>query len=77
MNAFKELLKSKANYVIIIHIGRQPDFQEFCVHSVLFCVVSPIILIKNFLFKTLGNKDGKCVIKKPDFTPQAFEVIIK
>ena len=56
MSAFGELLKGKANYVIIIHIGRQPDFQEFRAHSVLFCVVSPIILIKYFLLKTLGKK---------------------
>ena len=45
MSAFGELLKGKANYVIIKYIGRQLNF----VRTLFFCAVDPmIILIKYF-----------------------------
>ena len=74
-NALGELLKSEANYDVIVHIGKQPDFREFHAHSILLCCRS------HYFNKMLSAKDieknGKYVIKKPDLIPQAFDVIIE
>ena len=75
-NALGELLKTEANYDVIIYIGNQPDFQEFHAHSVLLCCRSHYFS-KLLSAKDIEKKDGKYIIKKPDITPQAFDIIIK
>jgi hypothetical protein len=73
ISGFRTAPKSEANYDVIIYIGKQPDVQEFRAHSVLLCCRS------HYFNQILSakEKDGNYVIKKPDITPQAFDVIIK
>src|ERR1051325_7893764 len=75
-DALGELLKTEANYDVIIYIGKKPDFQEFHAHFVLLCCRS-LHFSETLSAKDIEKKDGKCIIKKPDITPQAFDVIIK
>ena len=75
-DALGELLKTEANYDVIIYIGEKPDFQEFHAHSVLLCCRSHHFN-EILSAKDVEKKGGKCIIKKPDITPQAFDVIIK
>ncbi len=75
-SALGELLKSESNYDVIIYIGKQPDFREFRAHSVLLCCRSHYFN-KILSAKDIEKKNGKCIVKKPDITPQAFDVIIK
>ena len=76
IKALEELYKTEANYDVIIHIGEEPNFKEFHAHSNFLCCRSHYF--KSILSaKDITKKDGKYVIKNPNITPQAFDVIIK
>ncbi|RGB35317.1 hypothetical protein C1646_759488 [Rhizophagus diaphanus] len=74
--ALGQLLKTEEDYNVIIHIGEEPNFKEFHAHSnILRCrseYFSKIISSEN-----IERKDGKYIIKKPNISPQAFEIILK
>ncbi|GBC06618.1 hypothetical protein RclHR1_06980002 [Rhizophagus clarus] len=76
LKALEELLKTEANYDVIIHVGKKPDIKEFHAHSVFLCCRSDYF---NSILSTkdIIKRDGKFVIKMPNITPQAFDVIIK
>ncbi len=74
--ALGELLKTGANYDVTIYIGKESDYKEFHVHSILLCCRSDYFN-KILSAKDIETRDGKYVIKKPNITPHAFEIIIK
>src|SRR2546425_480103 len=68
--------KAKAVNDVIIYVGKESDFKEFHGNSKNLCSKS------NYFKKILSSediekKDGKFIIKKPNITPQVFDVIIK
>ena len=76
IKALEELLKTEVNYDVIIQIGEEPNFKEFHVHSNFLCCRSHYF--ESILSaKDIKKQDGKYVIKKPNITPQAFDIIIK
>ena len=75
-DALGELLKTEANYDVIINIGKKPDFRKFHAHSVLLCCRS-LHFNEILSAKDIEKKGGKYIINKPNITPQAFDVIIK
>ncbi|CAB4393405.1 unnamed protein product [Rhizophagus irregularis] len=74
--ALGQLLKIETDYNVIIHIGELPNFKEFHAHSnILRCrseYFDKILSAEN-----IEKKDGKYLIKKPNISPQAFNVILK
>jgi hypothetical protein len=75
--ALGQLLKSKTDYNVIIYVGEKPfNFKEFHVHSIILCCRSEYF---NKIFSTnnIEKKDGKYIIKKPNISPQAFDIILK
>ncbi|RGB35318.1 hypothetical protein C1646_759489 [Rhizophagus diaphanus] len=74
--ALGQLLKTEVDYNVIIHIGEEPNFKEFRAHSnILRCrskYFNKILSSEN-----IERKDGKYIIKKPNISPQAFEIILK
>ncbi|CAB4397411.1 unnamed protein product [Rhizophagus irregularis] len=74
--ALGQLLKTEEDYNVIIHIGEEPNFKEFHAHSnILRCrseYFNKILSSEN-----IERKDGKYIIKKPNISPQAFEIILK
>ena len=74
--ALGELLETEKNYDVIIYIGEKSDFKEFHAHSIFLSCRSDYFS-KILSVKDIEKKDGKYVIKKPNITPQAFDVIIK
>ena len=76
IKALEELLKTESKYDVIIHIGEKPDSKEFHAHSIFLSCRSDYFN-KILSAKDIEKKDGKYVIKKPNITPQAFEIIIK
>jgi len=74
--ALEELLQTETNYDVIVHVGKKPDYKEFCAHSILLCCRSDRFneILSN---KNIEKKDGKYLIKIPNITPQAFDIIIK
>ncbi|POG80879.1 hypothetical protein GLOIN_2v1471124 [Rhizophagus irregularis DAOM 181602=DAOM 197198] len=64
------------DYNVIIHTGEEPNFKEFHVHSIILRCRSEYF---NNLFSTenIEKRDGKYIIKRPNISPQAFDIIIK
>ena len=74
--ALRELLIAETNYDTIIHIGKEPNFKEFHVHSnILSCRSKHFNKILSA--ESIEKKDGKYIINKPNISPQAFDIIIK
>ncbi|RIA98221.1 BTB/POZ protein [Glomus cerebriforme] len=78
IKALEELLETEDNYDVIIHVGKIPNFKEFHMHA-----HSGILGCRSKYFNNLlsdnntQKQNGKYVINKQNFTPQAYEVIIK
>ncbi|RGB38003.1 hypothetical protein C1646_756248 [Rhizophagus diaphanus] len=76
LKVFKKLNKPNTKYDVIIHVGNEPDFKEFHADSKTLRKKSDyfdeILSIKN-----IEKKDEKHLVKKPNITPQIFDVIIK
>ena len=78
-DAFGQLLAKETDYNVIIHIGEEPNFKEFHAHSIILRCRSEYF-DKIFSAENIDNiekKDGKYIIKKPNISPQAFDVILK
>ena len=73
---YGQLLKAETNYNVIIHIGEEPNFKEFHAHSIILRCRSEYFN-KIFSAENIEKKDGKYVIKKPNLSPQAFDIILK
>lgn len=74
--AFEKLLQTEKDYNVIIYVGNEPNFKEVHAHSNVLCCRSEYF---NELFSTedIEKKDGKYILKKPNLTPQAVDVILK
>ncbi|GBC09563.1 hypothetical protein RclHR1_08990007 [Rhizophagus clarus] len=74
--ALGEILKAETDYDVIIQVGKESDFKEFHVHSIILRFRSEhfneILSAENIM-----KKDGKYIIKKQNIAPQVFEVILK
>ncbi|GES81047.1 BTB/POZ domain-containing protein [Rhizophagus clarus] len=74
--ALGQLLITETDYNVIIHIGEEPNHKEFHAHSnILRCrseYFNKILSAEN-----IERKDGKYIIKKPNISPQAFDIILK
>ena len=61
--ALGKLLKTEANYDVIIYIGEEPNFKEFHAHSNILRCRSEYFN-KIFSAENIEKKDGKYIIKK-------------
>ncbi|RGB22855.1 hypothetical protein C1646_775419 [Rhizophagus diaphanus] len=74
--ALEQLLKIESYYDVIIHVGREPNFKEFHVHSNILCCRSEYFN-KILSTENIEKKDGKYIIKEPNISSQVFEIILK
>jgi predicted ATPase len=74
--ALGQLLKTETDYNVIIYIGEEPNFKEFHAHSIILRCRSEYFN-KIFSDENIEKKDGKYIIKKPNISPQAFDIILK
>ncbi|PKY27128.1 hypothetical protein RhiirB3_442709 [Rhizophagus irregularis] len=74
--ALGQLLKAETDYNVIIYIGEEPNFKEFHAHSIILRCRSEYFN-KIFSNKNIEKKDGKYIIKEPNISPQAFDIILK
>ncbi|RIA80317.1 hypothetical protein C1645_810495 [Glomus cerebriforme] len=72
----KETKETEVDYDVIIYVGEEPNIKEFYSHSKTLRNRSDYFK-KLLSDKDIEKKDGNYVIKKPNITPQIFDVIIK
>jgi hypothetical protein len=75
-DAFGKLLSTEMDYDVIIFVGEKPNFKEFHAHSIILRCRSEYFN-KILTIKNIEKKDGKYIIKKPNISPQAFDIILK
>ncbi|GES81040.1 BTB/POZ domain-containing protein [Rhizophagus clarus] len=74
-HAFGQLLITEMDYNVIIHVGVKPNFKEFHAHSIILRCRSEYFN-KMLTAENIEMKDGKYIIKKPNTSPQAFDIIL-
>ncbi|GES81002.1 BTB/POZ domain-containing protein [Rhizophagus clarus] len=74
--ALEQLLKIETYYDVIIHVGKESNFKEFHAHSNILCCRSEYFN-KLLSDENIEKKDGKYIIKKQNFSPQVFDIILK
>jgi hypothetical protein len=75
-DAFGQLLSTEMDYNVIIHVGEKPNFKEYHAHSIILRCRSEYFN-KILTAEDAEKKDGKYIIKKPNISPQAFDIILK
>lgn len=71
-----DLLKNGTDHNVIIHIGECSNFKKFYAHTAILRCRS-VHFNKILSAKDIKKEGGKYIIKKPNITPQAFDVILE
>ena len=75
LKALGQLLINETDYNVTFHIGEEPNYKEFHVHSNILRCRSEYF---NKIFtENIEKKDGMYIIKKSNISPQAFDMILK
>ncbi|EXX77212.1 BTB/POZ domain-containing protein [Rhizophagus irregularis DAOM 181602=DAOM 197198] len=76
IKALEEILKTETDYNVILQVGKEHDFKEFHLHSIILRFRSEYFN-EILSSENIEKKDGKYIIKKQNITPQAFDAILK
>ncbi len=73
---FGGLLDSGLGSDVVIKVGESQDNKEFYVHSFILIAVSPYFQAA-FSSTWVNKVDGVILFKKPNVSPEIFEMILK
>ncbi|GBB90409.1 hypothetical protein RclHR1_17360005 [Rhizophagus clarus] len=75
-NDYKNLFETKIGYDVIIYAGVKPDVKEIHAHSNVLCIRSSYF--RSALLNIWAEKkDGKFIFRKPNISPQSFNIILR
>ncbi|RGB38699.1 hypothetical protein C1646_740469 [Rhizophagus diaphanus] len=75
-NDYEKLFDSEIGYDVIIYAGEEPDIKEIHVHSNILSVRSEYFH-SVFSNELVEKVDGKFIFKKPNISPQLFNIILR
>jgi hypothetical protein len=76
VNDYEKLLETEEDCNVIIYVGENENVKEIHAHS-------NILRIRSQYFRTTFSnechekKDGKFIFRKPNISPQLFEIILR
>ena len=73
---YEKLFETEIGYDVIIYAGEAHNVKEIHAHSNILCVRSKYFRTA-FSNEWAEKKDGKFILKKPNISPQAFDIILK
>ncbi|RIA86380.1 hypothetical protein C1645_740878 [Glomus cerebriforme] len=76
MNDYEKLLTTRIGYDVIIYAGENENIKELHAHSLILSARSQYFCVA-LSDKWAEKKDGKFVFKKPNVSPQFFEIILR
>ncbi|RGB33205.1 hypothetical protein C1646_761983 [Rhizophagus diaphanus] len=76
IKALEEILKTETDYNVILQVGKEHDFKEFHLHSIILRFRSEYFN-EILSSENIEKKDGKYIIKIQNITSQAFDAILK
>ncbi|RIA94911.1 hypothetical protein C1645_817407 [Glomus cerebriforme] len=73
---YEKLLETEIGYDVIIYAGEEPNIKEIHAHSNILCIRSQYFRTA-FSNEWAEKKDGKFIFRKPNISPQLFNIILR
>ena len=73
---YEKLFETEIGYDVIIYAGEEPNVKELHAHSNILCVRSQYFRTA-FSNEWAKKKDGKFILRKPNFSSQLFNIILR
>jgi len=74
-NDYEKLFKTELGFDVVICAGEEPNVKEIHAHSNILSIRSQYF--QNVLSNEAEKKDGKLILRKPNISPQLFNVILR
>ena len=73
---YEKLFETEIGYDVIIYAGEEPNVKEIHAHSNILCIRT------QYFHSAFGKgwaekKDGKFIFRKPNISPQLFNIILR
>ena len=75
-NDYEKLFETEIGYDVIIYAGEEPNIKEIHAHSNILSIRSQYFRAA-FSNEWAEKKDGKFVLRKPNISPQLFNIILR
>ncbi|GBB91866.1 hypothetical protein RclHR1_01930008 [Rhizophagus clarus] len=75
-NDYEKILENGFGYDVIVYVGEEPNIKEFHLHSNILCYRSQYFYAA-FSNEWAEKKDGKFIFRKPNISPQLFDIILR
>ena len=73
---YEKLFETEIGYDVIIYAGEEPNIKEIHAHSNILCIRSQYFRTA-FSNEWAEKKVGKFILRKPNISPQLFNIILK
>jgi hypothetical protein len=73
---YEKLYETRIGYDVIIYVGEQQNVKEIHAHSNILCIRSQYFR-SAFSNEWAEKRNGKFIFKKPNISPQLFDIILR
>jgi len=73
---YEKLFETGIGYDVIIHAGEEPNVKEIHAHSNILCIRSQYFR-SAFSYEWAEKREGKFIFRKPNISPQLFNIILR
>ena len=75
-NDYEKLFETEIGYDVVIYVGEEPNVKEIHAHSNILCIRSQYFR-SAFSNEYAEKRDGKFILRKPNISPQLFNIILR
>ena len=75
-NDYEKLFKTELGCDVVILVGEEPNVKEIHAHSNILCIRSQYFN-SAFSNEWAEKKDGKFILRKPNISPNLFNIILR
>ena len=75
-NDYEKLFETELGYDVIVYAGEEPNVEEIHAHSNILCIRSQYFR-SAFSNEWAEKSNGKFILKKPNISPQLFNIILR
>ena len=75
-NDYEKLFEKEIGYDVVILAGEEPNVKEIHAHSNILCIRSQYFHTA-FSNEWAEKKDGKFIFRKPNISPNLFNIILR
>ena len=75
-NDYEKLFETEIGYDVIIYAGEEPNVKVIHAHSNILCIRSKYFR-SAFSNEWAEKRDGKFIFRKPNISPNLFDIILR